>query len=311
MNNIFRNKIMLALLFSFFFFLNLFFLNNLKAEDYTLKIGDIIEISVWEHRDLSRTLTIRPDGKISFPLIDEIFAAGLTSKKLDDVITENLSKFFPNPKVTVIIQKFQNNQIFVLGQVNRPGPYILDHKIKVLEAISLAGGFLPNADLKKAVVFRENIGVLPINLFSLLNLKKLEYNIFLSPNDTIYIPDNNANFVYVIGEINAPGIYQITDNLTLLKAITLAGGPKKSAILQSVKLIRQSPNGPMITNVNLKNLTSKPEDIQEIFLNPGDIVYLPPTKLAKFNNALEQLMPLFTALFYTTGTTYNIREIRK
>lgn len=310
MNKIFLNKITFTIL-SFLLSLNLFLYNILRAEDYILKMGDIIEVSVWEHKDLSRTLTIRPDGKISFPLIDEIVAAGFTSKELDEIITKKLSQFFPQPKVTVIVQRFQNNQIFVLGQVNRPGTFILDHDVKILEAISLSGGFLPNADLKKAVVFRENIGVLPINLHNLLNLKEFEYNISLKPNDTIYIPNNNDNFVYVIGEITTPGIYQIENNLTLLKAITLAGSPKKSARLQFTKLIRQSENGPIIINVDLKNLVSKPEDIQEIILKPGDIVYLPPTKLAKFNKVLDQVMPLFTALFYTTETTYNIRELRK
>lgn len=310
MNKIFLNKITFAM-FSFFLSLNLFLYNNLKAEDYLLKMGDIIEISVWEHRELSRTLTIRPDGKISFPLIDEVVAAGLTSKELDEIITKKLSQFFTQPKVTVIVQKFQNNQIFVLGQVSRPGTFILDHDIKILEAISLAGGLLPNANLKKAVIFRENTGVLPINLHDLLNLKKFEHNISLKPNDTIYVPNNNDNFVYVIGEVATPGIYQIETDLTLLKAITLAGSPKKSAMLQSTKLIRQSEKGPVIIDVNLKNLVSKPEDIQEIILKPGDIIYLPPTKLTKLNEVLSQITPLLTSLFYATETTYIIRRFSR
>ncbi|MBU2599130.1 polysaccharide export protein [bacterium] len=283
----------------------------LRAEDYTLKTGDTIEVLVWEYKDLSRILTIRPDGKISFPLIDEIIAVGLTPKELDDIITQKLSSFFPQPKVTIIVQKFQYPQFSVIGQVNKSGVFTLDRDIKVLEAISWAGGFLPDADTRKALIFREKVGVVSLDLYSLLNLKKNENNILLKPNDILYIPNNKDNFVYMIGEVKNPGIYPLEDKLTLLKAIILAGNPKDSAMLPFTKVIRQTEKGIEIINVDLKDLALKPEHLNEVILQQGDIVYLPPTKLGKLNKILDQAMPLLMTIFYATGTTYNIKELYK
>jgi polysaccharide export outer membrane protein len=198
-----------------------------------------------------------------------------------------------------------------LGEVNRPGAYVFNKEVRLLEAISLAGGLMPNADLRKITIFRKGEGIITVDLHALLKLKKKEYNLSLKPKDTIYIPDNTENYVYVIGEVNIPGIYRIENTLTLLKAITLAGSPKDSASLKYTKLIRQNKEGPKIINIDLKKLTKNPEDLQEIILKPGDIIYLPPTKIAKFNKILDQIMPLFTALFYTTETTYNIREFNR
>lgn len=156
--------------------------------DYILGIGDVLEISVWGHSDLSRQVLIRPDGKISLPLLDEIKAEGLTPSQLDKEITGIISQHIPEPKITVIVMEIKSKKIYILGQIAKPGVYPLYGKMTVLEALSMAGGPLNSADLRKGVIMRENDKSLPIDFYKLMILGDIKQNVILKPNDAIFLP---------------------------------------------------------------------------------------------------------------------------
>lgn len=127
-----------------------------SAPDYVIGPEDVLQISVWKNESLSRQLPVRPDGKVSMPLLHDIQAAGLTPMQLRDKIAAALAEFMPNPEVSVTVLEVRSYRVSVLGEVQRPGVLQLRAPTTVLEAIALAGGFRDFASPSKIVIFRKN-----------------------------------------------------------------------------------------------------------------------------------------------------------
>src|SRR5262245_28891688 len=126
------------------------------SQNYQLGPEDRIEVQVWKNADLSKTVTVRPDGKISLPLIGDVQAAGLTAGQLTDAVTEKLQTYYKEPaQVTVIIHEVNSYAIYVLGEVNKQGKYVVRTGTTLLQAISLAGGFTPFASKNKMTLRRK------------------------------------------------------------------------------------------------------------------------------------------------------------
>ena len=126
------------------------------ASDYVIGPEDLLQISIWKNEAMSRTLPVRPDGKISIPLLHDITAAGLTPLQLRDKIAAALAEFMPNPEVSVSVMEVKSYRVSVLGEVLRPGVLQLKAPTTVLEALALAGGFKDFASPSKIVIFRKN-----------------------------------------------------------------------------------------------------------------------------------------------------------
>ena len=122
--------------------------------DYRIGVSDVITVSVWKDADLSQTVPVRPDGKISLPLIGDVDAAGKTTGELHDLVVARLKPYVPDPDVTVIVEQINSQKYFVLGQVIRPGSYPLTIPTTVVEALAAAGGFVDWAQTNKIMVVR-------------------------------------------------------------------------------------------------------------------------------------------------------------
>ncbi|PXF59947.1 MAG: hypothetical protein C4B58_02005 [Deltaproteobacteria bacterium] len=160
-------------------------------DEYIIGSTDILEIHVWREPDLSRTIPVRPDGKITLPLLNDVQASGLTSLELKAEIEKGLAKFVESPTVSVAVQEIHSKNIFVLGQVVSPGGYPLQQDLTVLQALSLAGGFAEWADKGDVVILRKENGKQSRIKFDYTNVSKgkhLEKNIVLQPGDTIIVP---------------------------------------------------------------------------------------------------------------------------
>lgn len=156
---------------------------------YILGAEDVIIINVWKEPELSMGLQVRPDGKISLPLLNDLQAAGMTPVQLGMSITEKLKKFVANPQVTVIVQAINSRRIHMVGEVGRAGTIPLLPDMTVLQA--LAGGFTQFANTKKIYILRTENGVqtkYPFNYKEVINGKRPEQNILLKPGDTIVVP---------------------------------------------------------------------------------------------------------------------------
>ncbi len=159
--------------------------------NYAIGPDDELNVSVWKEPDLSRTVSVRPDGKISLPLLNDIQAAGLSPMQLGTQISEKLKKFVADPQVTIIITKINSQRVFIVGEVPRAGTYPLLPNMTVLQALSSAGGFTQFANLKKVHVLRMENGKqisLPFNYKEVVSGRRPEQNISLRAGDTIVVP---------------------------------------------------------------------------------------------------------------------------
>jgi polysaccharide export outer membrane protein len=161
-----------------------------NSPDYVIGADDTLHISVWKEPDLSETLPVRPDGKISMPLLNDITAAGLTPLELKDSITDKLKKYISDPRVTVVVTAMNSRRIFVTGEVTHSGPISLLPHMTVLQALAQAG-FTQFANPKAIYLLRTQDGKqekLPFNYKDVVKGNHPEQNIELKPGDTIVVP---------------------------------------------------------------------------------------------------------------------------
>lgn len=162
-----------------------------QPPDYKLHPGDEIEVSVWKEVDLQRKVVIRPDGRFSFPLTGEVAAAGRTVTDIRTDIESRLKKYIPEPVVTVSVTGIGGNQIYVIGQVNKPGAFVMNPQINVLQALSVAGGTTPFAGLNDIIVIRSSGASQRVLQFRYNDVSKgrnLQQNILLEAGDVVIVP---------------------------------------------------------------------------------------------------------------------------
>ncbi|MBN2467641.1 MAG: polysaccharide biosynthesis/export family protein [Deltaproteobacteria bacterium] len=249
-----------------------------KEKDYEIGPEDVLEVMVWDHDDLTRELYVSQEGDFSYPLIGKVHAAGLTISQLEEEIKKRLSgRFIINPQVTITVKEYKSKRVFVLGEVGGstasgqgPGTYPLAGKTTLMDVLSQAGGPTRDAGTEVIIIRPKNA---PGNPVSLAEAKKDEIikvslksilegdpsqNIYLEPNDTIYV--SKANYFFVYGEVNKPGRYNLEEGTTILKAITTAGGVTEKAAVNRTKVVREKSGGKTEISVKM-NDPVEPEDI--------------------------------------------------
>lgn len=165
-----------------------------KPHDDSFVIGndDVLAVNVWKEPDISRSVPVRSDGKISLPLVGEVQASGRTPLKLEQEIAGKLSSYISEPEVTVMVQQINSEKFNILGEVAKPGSYSLTNSATVLDAIALAGGFRDFAKQKSIYVLRHDANGkqerIAFNYKNVVNGKHPEQNIKLEPHDTIVVP---------------------------------------------------------------------------------------------------------------------------
>lgn len=161
--------------------------------DYILGPEDILEIAVWKNNDLSKQVQVRPDGRISLPLVGDVSAVGKTPSQLTEEISTRLRAYMENPTVSILVKEVKSYQIYVLGEVNKPGKYPLTSKLTLLQAITVAGGFTQVAARNKIVVFRygkdaEGLTKIKASYDDMVIRDGSNQNIELRPGDLIVVP---------------------------------------------------------------------------------------------------------------------------
>lgn len=161
------------------------------APDYVVGPGDVLGIVFWRQQEMSAEVVVRPDGRISIPLLNEIDVTGLTPEQLRQKLTTDAQKFVQDPNVTVVVKQIHSRRVYITGQVSRPGPYPLISSMNVLQLISMAGGLSEYADEKNILVMRTIKGKtthFTFNYKDMINRKNLKQNIDLKPDDTVIVP---------------------------------------------------------------------------------------------------------------------------
>ena len=159
--------------------------------NYVIGPQDVLSVVFWREKEMSADVVVRPDGKISLPLLNDVAAAGLSPEALRNAIAKAATKYMEDPSVTVVIKEINSRNVYVTGQVAKAGTYRLGNDMTVLQAISVAGGLLEYADASNIVVLRKENGKdrsIKFNYKDVIRGKNLEQNIVLLPNDTVIVP---------------------------------------------------------------------------------------------------------------------------
>lgn len=289
--------------------------NSLSASEseksFVYKIGpnDVLSIQVWQSPDLNREVTVRFDGRITFPLAGELVVDGMTVTDVANELSERLREFIRRPQVTVTVKEFHSQQILVLGNVSRTGIYPLKGPMKILELLTAAGMPLEGtSDITKITVIRASGEVLTINLEAFLYRREIAQNIYLKAGDNIFVPSKPAvtaeaaaapkqffaqkpdegkdapeivepttSEIMVLGEVGQPGAYSFPreTELKVWQVLLKAGGVGSGASLRSVKVIRSDK---IQEPVDLTKLIFDGDMSQNLPLFHGDVIYVPRRK---------------------------------
>lgn len=159
--------------------------------EYVVGEGDVLHIDVWQEAEVSQSVTVRPDGNISLPLINEVKVGGMTPLQIQGLVAEKLKGFVNQPKVTVTVTEVHSRRAFIIGEVTRPGEFALNAQVTVLQLIAQAGGFTPFAKTESVMIVRVVNGKevrLKFKYKEVLHGKNTEQNIALQPGDTVVVP---------------------------------------------------------------------------------------------------------------------------
>lgn len=158
---------------------------------YMVQPGDILQISVWKEKDLEREVLVRPDGGLTFPLAGDIQATNKTTEQVRKEIVAKLTRYIPDPVVTVAAKQTMGNKIYVVGKVNRPGEYVASRYVDVMQALGMAGGLSPFAAANDIVILRRTNGIeaaIPFKYGQVEDGRKLKQNILLQSGDVVVVP---------------------------------------------------------------------------------------------------------------------------
>jgi polysaccharide export outer membrane protein len=158
---------------------------------YRLQPGDIVTVSVWKEQDLQREILVRPDGALSFPLAGELNVDGKTIEQLRLELVERLKRYVPDPVVSVAVKAIGGNRVYVIGKVARPGEFPFNSPVDVMQALSLAGGATPFAEVNDIVILRRDNGgqrAMPFRYGDVERGKNLQQNFLLQSGDTVVVP---------------------------------------------------------------------------------------------------------------------------
>jgi len=273
-------------------------LNAAIPRDYLLGPGDVVAVQVWGEPDLSGEHTIGPDGVLALTLIGPQRVASLNRTQATDMLRQALARYYQDPSVNLQVRQYRNNRVFVLGRVENPGVVPLEGRGTLLEVITRAGS-IPTAGtpspLAKCTVIRGRDQIIHIDLEALLHGGNLSLNIDMANGDVVYIPNEHEAVVYVMGEVDAPGAYRLTADMSFLDALMRAGGPTEDARRNHMAIIRTSKGHSEVMRVRLRDLR-KGDLSGNVALAENDIIYVGRKGLAHLNYFLRQLDPFISLL---------------
>lgn len=243
-----------------------------QDKDYIIGPEDILEIQVWGNKDLNQVVFVRPDGRTSLPLVGEIGVSGQSVQQLQDHLTNVYEKTVKGAVVTVMVKEIKSRPVFFIGGFGKPGVMQLTRELTLLQAISVVGGVVPNADAEKGFLLRGDKRI-PIDFNRLVQRGDLSQNPKLEPGDSIVVP--LADAVYVNGEVKAPGSVKYTQDLTILKALTQVGGLTPLASAGRVDVLRGNAEKKERIRVDVDKMMRSPDENPDIRLQPNDIIFVP------------------------------------
>ncbi len=275
-------------------------------ELYRLKPGDTLEISVLDEPEMTRNLTVIPDGTITYLLIGEVEAAGKTVTQLRQEIGKSLEKYFVTPKVSVIITNIAKYEelakppkyMSIVGAVTSPGEYQVRENDRIIDIVARAGGLLyindymggrTVANLKSSYLSRRGVK-LDVDFDKLLRLGDMNYNLPVEEGDFIYISQAEDSAIFVLGEVMQPQLIPYNRDITIVEALSRAGGFTEKGEKSRVIVLRNSTTQNEFIYVDVEKLLYGDSEENNLILKQNDIVFVPEQGLSEYARYAGYLM---------------------
>jgi polysaccharide export outer membrane protein len=264
---------------------------------YMIGPGDVLYIEVWKQEDISRQVTVNYKGEIRLPPIKTVSAIGLNAPQLEEKLTKALSKYLIEPIVFVTVREYNSQRVIALGEI-ATGMYTLKRKTTLIEFLGQIGGPNDDADTANIRLIRKDGKIFTYDLNELINNPQQSDKTVVSGGDTVYVPPLAINKVYVLGEVSEPKVITLKGKMTLVDAITEAGGYTRDAVTKSIVVIRGELGSQQGIRVNLKRILKQGDVGQNIELKPGDIVYVPKSFIVDIERFLRDIALPVTWYFW-------------
>ena len=297
---------------------------EIQDYDYTVNRGDILNITVWDHPELTipagsdRSPSeagnwVHSDGTIFYPYVGEIKVAGLKVTEIRDILRKELAKYIASPQVDVTVASFRSKRVYMTGELKQPGTQpITNVPLTLLEAVSNAGGLTDTADWTNVTLTR-NGETKRYSLRDLYRQGDTRENILLRPNDIIHVARNDAAKIFVLGEVTKPTSLNIgRSDITLAEALTDAGGfAQATADASGIFVLRQAAEGSDkiadVYQLHARNATALVL-ADQFTLQARDIVYVTAAPIARWNRMIAQILPSMQTMYYGSITERELTD---
>jgi len=280
--------------------------------EYRIGPGDVLEvISHVGDKMTTTTITVNSRGRISYSFIDDLTVAGLTPSQLDTLLTKKLSNYVRRPRIDILVKEFNSKRATVIGELgslrattygkSASGRINLKGKTTLMDLIAQAGGYTIDADIRNVRLVREGESYL-INVYDIIEKGDQKQNVIIDADDVVTIPElpTYGERVYVMGEVNAQGVYPLDDAQDLLAALALAGNYTRLAREENTLIVRGYEPGkkPLVMMADVNALFRKADLSQNIRLKDGDLIYVPRMLIGDINEWIVNITPMLNIILY-------------
>lgn len=284
--------------------------------EYVLGFGDVLEVNLRGLEQVKENIIVRSDGTVSFSMVQNVRAAGLTVKELNDELTKELKRYLREPNIDVEVTEYKSKMISLQGALlsvstlggekTGPGRYPLKGKTRVLDLILEAGGTTPDATLDRVQLIRGDRSY-RLNIQRVLNTGDSQDNVVLQADDIVVVPgiSRQSKKVVILGEFGSPSVYIFPEDVTFLEAVGQAGGLTNQAIRNDIRIIRTVDGTPHMFSLNYEQIVKGAQLDKNIPLESNDVIYASRSFLGDVNDVLAKITPVLD-LMLLPGTYANI-----
>ncbi len=268
---------------------------------YSIGPGDVINISITDIDDIDGSYTISPTGDVTIPYVGQVVVNDKTKEEAQEFINNVLKGFYQEPETIVKIEQYNSAYVYITGAINRPLSILLSEQpLKILDALIKAGYVKDQKTYMKTALLRRDNKVYEIDLYELLNRNNTNLDIYLRKDDVLHVSEADTDQAYAFGEFTTSGPISVYKDLTLTELLATKGINKATAKTKNIYVLRENTTKFLYIDIFSINLNNPAAFIaaNNFYILPDDIVFIPSTKLVKWNNVISLLTPSET-LFKT------------
>ena len=268
---------------------------------YSIGPGDVINISITDVADIDGSYTISPKGDVTIPYVGQVVINEKTKEEAQKFINDVLKTYYQDPETIVKIEQYNSSYVYITGSINRPLSILLSEQpLKILDALIRAGYVKDQKSYVKTALLRRGNEVFEIDLYELLNKNNTDLDIYLRKDDVLHVSESDTDQAYAFGEFTTSGPISVYKDLTLTELLATKGINKATAKTKNIYIMREDLTKFLHIDIYKINLNNPAAFISanNFYILPNDIVFIPSTKLVKWNNVISLLTPSET-LFKT------------